>query len=68
MTPSSDKTKIFRLLGIRSLLVLLLFACSDKDDYPQNIILFIGDGMDVAHITAGKIVAGNSSVATEFIE
>jgi alkaline phosphatase len=34
-------------------------GCASDNDYPENIILFIGDGMGVAHITAGKIARGN---------
>jgi alkaline phosphatase len=40
-------------------LVLLIFGnCSRSDNYPKNIIIYIGDGMGVAHITAGKIALG----------
>jgi alkaline phosphatase len=40
-------------------LTLLIFGnCSRSDNYPKNIILFIGDGMGVTHITAGKIALG----------
>lgn len=59
MTPSAGKTKIFRLAGLCFLSVLLLFACSNESDYPHNIILFIGDGMGVAHVTASQIAAGS---------
>jgi alkaline phosphatase len=34
-------------------------GCVADNDYPENIILFIGDGMGVAHISAGKIARGN---------
>ncbi len=37
----------------------LLLGCAADNDYPENIILFIGDGMGVSHITAGKIARGN---------
>ncbi len=40
------------------LVVLFFVSCTAGDKYPQNIILFIGDGMGVAQITAGKIVQG----------
>jgi alkaline phosphatase len=41
------------------LLILLIFGnCSRSDNYPKNIIIYIGDGMGVAHITAGKIALG----------
>jgi alkaline phosphatase len=39
--------------------VFLLLGCAADNDYPENIILFIGDGMGVSHITAGKIARGN---------
>ncbi len=58
MSALLGKTKTYRLWGWRILYVLLLFGCGGTGDYPQNIILFIGDGMGVAHITAGKIAAG----------
>jgi alkaline phosphatase len=51
-------TKSSRLLGVCLLYVFLLFGCGSGDDYPDNIIVFIGDGMGVAHITAAKITAG----------
>ena len=40
------------------LVALFLVSCTpgDQDQYPENIIMFIGDGMGVAHITAAKIV------------
>ncbi|MFV1950995.1 MAG: alkaline phosphatase [Nitrospinota bacterium] len=34
-------------------------ASAEENATPKNIILFIGDGMGVSHITAGKIVKGN---------
>ena len=40
------------------LIGIILVSCSAGDKYPKNIILFIGDGMGVAQITAGKIVQG----------
>jgi len=58
MTSLSGETKTSRLL-IRCLLcVFLLLGCAGDKNYPDSIILFIGDGMGVAHITAGKIAAG----------
>jgi alkaline phosphatase len=40
-------------------LILLIFGnCSRNDNYPKNIIIYLGDGMGVAHITAGKIARG----------
>jgi alkaline phosphatase len=53
-----NKTKIYCLLGGCLLYALLLLGCGGDEDYPQNIILFIGDGMGVAHISAAKITAG----------
>ncbi|MBA4390116.1 MAG: alkaline phosphatase [Syntrophus sp. (in: bacteria)] len=45
------------------LAVILLFgvvpAYAEEAARPKNIILFIGDGMGVSQITAGKIVKGN---------
>ncbi len=38
------------------LIALMLFGCTAGDNTPRNIILFIGDGMGVAQITAAKIV------------
>lgn len=40
------------------LCAFLLLGCDAGNHYPHNIILCIGDGMGVAHITAGKIAAG----------
>jgi alkaline phosphatase len=39
--------------------VFLLLGCAADSDNPENIILFIGDGMGVSHISAGKIARGN---------
>jgi alkaline phosphatase len=38
--------------------VFMVFGCAEDPDYPKNIILFIGDGMGVAHISAAKIARG----------
>jgi alkaline phosphatase len=40
------------------LVALFFINCTAGDKYPKNIILFVGDGMGVAHITAAKIVHG----------
>jgi alkaline phosphatase len=40
------------------LAALFVIHCAAGDNYPKNIILFIGDGMGVAQITAAKIVQG----------
>ena len=47
------------LLCLGLFCVFLLLGCAADKDYPENIILFIGDGMGVSHITAGKIARGN---------
>ena len=40
-------------------LTLLFFGnCARNDNYPKNIIIYIGDGMGVAHVTVGKIALG----------
>lgn len=52
----SIKTK--RLFRIGLLLTFVVLSCAADNDYPENIIVFIGDGMGVAHITGGKIAAG----------
>ena len=46
-------------LRIGLFLAILVLGCAADNDYPENIILFIGDGMGVGHITAGKIALGN---------
>ncbi len=40
------------------LAAVFFVACFAGDNYPKNIILFIGDGLGVSQITAGKIVQG----------
>ena len=49
------------------LLVVISFfgavpACAAESATPKNIILFIGDGMGISQITAGKIVKGNLNI------
>ena len=39
-------------------IILTLVHCFGTDHYPKNIILYIGDGMGTAHITAAKIALG----------
>ena len=51
--------KTSRLFRIGLLLAFLVLGCAADNDYPDNIILFIGDGMGVGHISAGKIAGGN---------
>ena len=48
-----------RLFCMGLFCAFLLLGCARNGDFPENIILFIGDGMGVAHITAAKIVRGN---------
>jgi alkaline phosphatase len=50
---------VSRLFCICLVWAFLLLGCAADNDHPENIILFIGDGMGVAHITAGKIARGN---------
>jgi alkaline phosphatase len=51
--------EISRLFRAGLVCALLLLGCVADNDYPENIILFIGDGMGVTHISAGKIARGN---------
>jgi alkaline phosphatase len=51
--------KTLRLFCISLFFAFLVFGCAGDSEYPENIILFIGDGMGVSHITAGKITRGN---------
>jgi alkaline phosphatase len=58
---SHDKYRLKSIIGC-TILVLVLFIfgnCSRSDTDPKNIIIYIGDGMGVAHITAGKIARGS---------
>lgn len=48
-----------RLFCMGLFCAFLLLGCARNDDFPENIVLFIGDGMGVAHITAAKIARGN---------
>jgi len=59
MTTLLDLLKRLRLFHIGLVCAFLLLGCAADNDYPQNLILFIGDGMGVGHITAGKIARGN---------
>ena len=58
MIPFPGDMKTSRLFGRCVLCVLLVLGCAAENDYPDSIILFIGDGMGVAHISAGRIAAG----------
>ena len=57
MTWFWDFKKRFRLFKL-SLLCVLLLGCAANSDTPENIIVLIGDGMGVGHITAAKVAAG----------
>jgi alkaline phosphatase len=59
MTSPLGVLKTSRLFRIGILFAFLVLGCAADNDYPENIILFIGDGMGVGHITAGKIARGN---------
>ncbi len=58
ISPSALK-KTLRLLRMGLFCAFLVLGCAGAGDYPENIILFIGDGMGVAHISAAKIARGN---------
>jgi len=49
----------YRLFCLSLLCAFLVIGCTGDKDYPQNIILFIGDGVGVSHISAGKIARGD---------
>mgnify|MGYP000246461109 CR=1 FL=1 len=53
----SGLIEICRLIRTGLVCALLFLGCAAGNDYPENIILFIGDGMGVAHITAGHTAA-----------
>jgi len=50
--------KTTRLITVGFFIVFTALSCGRDANYPRNIILFIGDGMGIAHITAGKIARG----------
>jgi alkaline phosphatase len=52
-------TKTIRFFFAIVVLAIVVFSCSGSDNTPENIIIFIGDGMGVGHITAGKIARGS---------
>ena len=54
----SGGMKTSRPFGRYLLCVLLVLGCAAENDYPDSIMLFIGDSMGVAHISAGWIAAG----------
>jgi alkaline phosphatase len=47
-----------RILAVIVITVLVCSCYSQELKKPKNIILFIGDGMGVSHVTAAKIVKG----------
>jgi len=50
------KKSLLKFSGL--LLVILLINCNPRQSKPVNIIFFIGDGMGVSHVTAGKTCKG----------
>jgi alkaline phosphatase len=58
MISSSGRIKTSRLFCIGFFFAFLVLGCAADNDYPENIILLISDGMGVGHITAGKITRG----------
>ena len=58
MNAAAEKIKPIIYCTVLFLVLISFENCSRNDNYPKNIILFIGDGMGVAHITAGKIAKG----------
>ncbi len=52
------KRKSIIVCTVLVLVLLISGNCSRNDHYPKNIIICIGDGMGVGHITAGKIARG----------
>jgi len=59
MKAAVEKIKPIIVCTVLFLILLIFSNCSRNDNYPKNIIIYIGDGMGVAHITAGKIARGN---------
>ena len=59
MTPPLGLRNTASLIRIGFVLTILVLGCAADNDYPDSIILFIGDGMGVGHITAGKIAEGS---------
>lgn len=58
MRAAAEKIKPIIVCTVLFLILLIFGNCSRNDNYPKNIIIYIGDGMGVAHITAGKIARG----------
>jgi alkaline phosphatase len=59
MQTLTEKIKPLIVCTVFFLIFIIFGNCSRNDNYPKNIILYIADGMGVAHITAGKIARGN---------
>jgi alkaline phosphatase len=59
MKAATEKIKPIIVCTALFLIILIFGNCSRSDTYPKNIIIYIGDGMGVAHITAGKIALGS---------
>ncbi|MFC1502320.1 alkaline phosphatase [bacterium] len=56
----NNSKSFFRIIQIfLFLLILTGLSCSLQEENPKNIILFIGDGMGTAHVTAAKTVNGS---------
>ena len=53
-----QKIKLLIVCTLLFLTFLIFGNCARNDNDPKNIIIYIGDGMGVAHITAGKIALG----------
>lgn len=58
MQAAAEKIKLLIVYTVLFLILLIFSNCSRNDNYPKNIIFYIGDGMGIAHITAGKIALG----------
>jgi alkaline phosphatase len=59
MTPRLSLRNTYSFFRIGLVLAILVMGCAADSDYPDSIILFIGDGMGVGHISAGKIAMGS---------
>ncbi|NLE33890.1 MAG: alkaline phosphatase [Bacteroidales bacterium] len=58
--------RIFIKIGTACLLVLMLASAGSVRQKPVNLILFIGDGMGVAHVYAAMTVSGNNMTFPSF--
>ena len=58
MTSPLGLLKTSRLFRIGLVFAFLVLGCAADSDYPENIILFIGDGMGVGQMTAGRLARG----------